>query len=31
MLTIADKGGYGSENFSTKVFYVNKTVDREGN
>ena len=28
--TIADKGG-GSENFSTKGFYVNKSVDREGN
>ena len=26
MLTIADK----SENFSTKGFYVNKTVEREG-
>ena len=31
MLTIADKGGCGSENFSTKGFYVNKNVDREDN
>ena len=30
MLTIADKGGLGSENFSRKVFFVNKNVDREG-
>ena len=26
MLTIADKGGCGSEKFSTKGFYVNKNV-----
>ena len=31
MLTIADKGGCGSEKFSTKGFYVNKNMDREGN
>ena len=30
-LTIADKGGCGSEIFSTKGFYVSKNVDREGN
>ena len=28
MLTIADKGGCGSEKFSTKGFYVNKNVNR---
>ena len=31
MLTIADKGGCGSKKISTKGFYVNKNVDREGN
>ena len=31
MLTIADKGGCEFENFSTKGFYVNKHVYREGN
>ena len=31
MLTIADKGGCGSENFSTKGFYVNKNLNIEGN
>ena len=31
MLTIADKGGCGSEKFSTKGFYMNKNVDKEGN
>ena len=31
MLTIADEGGGGSDNFSTTGFYVNKNVDREGN
>ena len=30
-LTIADEGGCGSEQKSRKGFYVNKTVDREGN
>ena len=30
MLTIADKGGWGSEIFSRKGFFVNKNVDREG-
>ena len=30
-LTIADEGVCGSDNFSTKGFYVNKNVDREGN
>ena len=31
MLTIADEGVCGSENFSTKGFYMNKNVDKEGN
>ena len=31
MLTIADKGGCGSEKISTKGFYMNKNVDKEGN
>ena len=31
MLTIADKGGCISEKISTKGFYVNKSVDKEGN
>ena len=28
MLTIADKGGCGSEIFFTKGFYMNKNVDK---
>ena len=31
MLTIADKGGHGSEIFSTKAFYVNKNLEIESN
>ena len=31
MLTIADKGGWGSEKISTKGFYGYKNVDREDN
>ena len=31
MLTIADKGGCGSEIFSTKGFYVSKKLNIEGN
>ena len=30
-LTIADKGGCGSEIFSKQVFYVNKNLNIEGN
>ena len=30
MLTIADKGGCGSEKFSTKGFYVNKKFRKRG-
>ena len=30
-LTIADKGGCGSEIFSTKGFYVSKNLNIEGN
>ena len=31
MLTIANKGGCRTENFSTKGIRVNKKVDKEGN
>ena len=31
MLTIADKGGWGSEKISTKVFLGTQNVDREDN